>query len=52
MTDCKGIYHATGLSNYNGLDGKPGFYSLGDDLEIRVSEQADRAIRDIPKQIK
>ncbi|GEM_PF-5141982 len=47
MTDCKGTYKATGLSAYDRGDGKPQFYTLSDDLEIRVDPSADKVIRNL-----
>ena len=49
MTTGNGHYRSTGLVKYDKGDGKPQFYSLGDNLEIRVTPLADKAIRDLSK---
>ena len=47
MTTGNGKYRATGMSEYDKGDGKPEWYPLGDDLEVKVEESADKAIMDI-----
>lgn len=51
MTAGNGHYRSTGLVRYDKGDGKPQFYSLGDDLEIIVSPSADQAIRELPRRL-
>lgn len=47
MTDCRGAYKATGMSSLNGGNFKG--YMIGDDLEIKVNQSADEAIKNLYK---
>lgn len=51
ITNGNGNYHATGLKNYIGADGKPDFYSLGNDLVIKVESPAEDLIKDISNRL-
>jgi len=50
-TDWSGRYRATGISSYDNGDGTPQWYSLGDDLEIKLMPSADGAIRQLPSRL-
>lgn len=52
MTTGNGHYRATGLKKYDRGDGKPQFYLIGDDLEIKVESSADQAIKEFTRRIK
>ncbi len=47
MTTGNGKYRALGMSEYDTGDGKPEWYSLGDDLEVKLEDSVDKAIRGI-----
>ncbi len=49
ITNGNGRYSSIGLVKYGKRNGESQFYSLGDDLEIRVTPPADGAIRGLSK---
>ncbi|OGF60070.1 hypothetical protein A2W40_03370 [Candidatus Giovannonibacteria bacterium RIFCSPHIGHO2_01_45_12] len=52
MATGQGVYRATGISLYDSGDGKPSFFTLGDDLELEVTESAERGIRDLASRLR
>jgi len=50
MTNCEGIYRATGIEKHTPDYRNTKWYSMGNDLEIRVDAVADDVIRNLKRQ--
>ena len=49
MTDARNIFRAAGLVAERGENGRPVFYRMGDDLDIRLTDNARRRISTFDK---